>query len=549
MKKVAIVVLLVVSFPVWAKGIVVSVSPPATAVGADILAKKGNAVDAAVAVGFALAVTWPEAGNIGGGGFMLVRPPGLEKETVVIDYRETAPAGATKDLFVKQGRKPHLTVGVPGSIAGLAAAHARFGKLPWKALLAPAIKLADEGVIVDDALAGSLNRALDKGKPSPELQRVFGKKEGKWKAGDRLVQKDLAATLRRIAVKGADDFYQGETAALLVKEMKAGGGLITRHDLAKYTAKVRKPIHGTYRGHDIFVPPPPSGGGICLIEMLNILETFDLKKHGRSSPETVHLKAEAMKRAYCDRARHLGDQDFVKIPAHLTSKEYAKKLAASIDLKKPTRSEDLAREIVLTDEKSSTTHYSVLDGDGMAVSTTTTLEDSFGSRIVVRGAGFLLNNEMTDFNPRPGITTRTGLIGTEPNLIAPGKRMLSSMTPTIVVKAGKPVLVTGSPGGRTIINTVLGMVLDVLEFEMSLPDAMAASRMHHQWFPDRIQLEAGWFEKHGETIKTLTKRGHQVMKVRAQGDAHSIWLDPSTGKYEGVVDHRRAGRPDEPRTK
>jgi gamma-glutamyltranspeptidase/glutathione hydrolase len=525
------------------KGIVVSVSPPANRVGDEVLARGGNAVDAAVAVGFALAVTWPEAGNIGGGGFMVVRPAGAKSEPVVIDYRETAPAAATKDLFVKHGRKPHLTVGVPGSVAGLATAHAKFGKLPWKSLVEPAVKLAEDGFAIDQPLAGSINAALRRAKEFPELRRVFGKGEGTWKAGDRLVQKDLARTLKRIADGGSDGFYKGETADLLAKEMKAGGGLITKDDLAGYKAKERAPVHGTYRGFDVYAPPPPSSGGVCLVEMLNILENFDLKKHPRYSAETLHLMAEAMRRAYRDRAAHLGDQDFVKNPAHLTSKEYAKKLAAGIDLKRATPSESLAGEIKLAEEKIDTTHYSVLDASGMAVSTTTTLEESFGSKVVVRGGGFLLNNEMTDFNTRPGETNRRGQVGTEPNLIAPGKRMLSSMTPTILVKGGKPVLITGSPGGRTIINTVLGVVVNVVDSEMPLREAVDAPRMHQQWFPDRVQLEASAWEKHAEAVARLEKLGHRVLKVRAQGDAHSIWYNVRKGEYEGAMDLRRAGRP------
>jgi gamma-glutamyltranspeptidase/glutathione hydrolase len=526
-----------------AQGVAVSVSPPANKVGADVLRSGGNAVDAAVAVGLALAVTWPEAGNIGGGGFMLIRPAGKNAEPVVIDYRETAPAAATRDLFVKHGKKPYLTVGTPGSVAGLYLAHRKYGKLAWKDLVAPAVKLAEGGFAIDDALARSLNNGVRRAKSADEMLRVFGKDGGRgtWKAGDKLVQKDLAKTLKAIAAKGADGFYKGQVAALIVKEMKAGGGLITAKDLEGYKAKERKPIHGTYRGHYVYAPPPPSSGGICLVQMLHVLETFDLKKHGRHSAKTMHLMAEAMRRAYLDRARHLGDQDFVKIPSDLTSKLYAKKLAKGIDPDKATPSDTLAKDVPLAEEKSSTTHYSVIAA-GMAVSTTTTLEDSFGAKIVVKGAGFLLNNEMTDFNPRPGVTTRAGQIGTTPNQIAPGKRMLSSMTPTIVVKDGAPVLITGRPGGRTIINIVLCVVLNVVEFHMPLREAVEAPRMHMQWFPDRVQVEEKLFDKHAAEVKKLEALGHKVLKVRAQGDAHSVWRDPKTGKYQGVMDPRRAGR-------
>ncbi len=545
MNKLSFCLTLLLPLAAPAQGVVVSVSPPATRVGEAVLAGGGNAVDAAVAVGFALAVTWPEAGNIGGGGFMIVREPAAASEPVVFDYREVAPAAATADLFVKHGRKPHLTVGVPGSVAGLASAHAKYGKLPWKDLVLPAVRLAEDGFAIDDWLARSLNAALRRGKAFAELQRVYGKKGGRWAAGDRLVLPELAKTLRLIAEKGPAGFYQGETAERLVKEMTAGGGLITRDDLAKYAVKVRKPVHGTYRGYDVYAPPPPSSGGICLVEMLNILETVDLRRHGRFSAPTLHLLAETMRRVYCDRARHLGDADFVKIPDYLTAKDYSRKLAKSIDPAKATKSETLAPDIPLADEKKSTTHYSVVDGSGMAVSTTTTLEDSFGSKVVVRGAGFLLNNEMTDFNQRPGVTTRGGAIGTEPNQIAPGKRMLSSMTPTLVVKGGKVVLVTGSPGGRTIINTVLCVVVNVLDYGMPLQEAVDAPRLHQQWFPDQIQLEARGYDKHADAVRALEKMGHRVTRVRAQGDAHSVWLNPKTGRYEGATDPRRAGRPAE----
>ncbi|MGL4549929.1 MAG: gamma-glutamyltransferase [Gemmataceae bacterium] len=518
-----------------ADGHVVSVSAPADAAGLAMLKNGGTAVDAAVATGFALAVTWPEAGNVGGGGFMLVRP--AKGDPVVFDYREKAPAAATKTLFAKGIETPYHTVGVPGSVAGMYAAHKRFGKLPWKDLVAPAVRLADEGVAVDAALAGSLNAGLRRGKGFPEFIRVFGKAGG-WKAGDRLVQKDLAATLRRIAEHGPDGFYRGETAELLVKEMKAGKGLITADDLAAYAAKERAPVHGTFRGYDVYGPPPPSSGGIALVQTLNILENFDLRADGRLSARSLHRTAEAMKRAYADRARHLGDADFVTVPPHLTTKEYAKKLAATIG-DRATPAAAVAPEIVLTEEKPSTTHYSALDDAGMAVSTTTTLEDSFGSRIVVRGAGFLLNNEMTDFNRAEGVTTASGRIGTPANLVAPGKRMLSSMTPVIVTKGGKVHLVTGSPGGRTIINTVACVVLNVLEYGLPPADAVAAPRMHHQWLPDRLQAEPG------VPAEGLRDRGHATMRVERQGDAHTIGTDPRTGKYVSAKDRRRQGRPAE----
>ena len=525
------------------RGMVVAVSRPAAEVGVAVLKKGGNAVDAAVATALALAVTWPEAGNIGGGGFMLIHPGGAKQPTV-IDYRETAPAAATRAMFARGRRSPYALVGTPGTVRGLALAHQRFGRLPWKELVLPAVRLAEEGFAVNDALAGSLNRVVARSAAFAELRRIFGKESGKahWQAGDRLVQKDLARTLRRIAEDGPDAFYKGPVADLIVAEMKRGGGLITREDLAGYRAKERKAIHGTFRGYDVYGPPPPSSGGICLVEMLNILENFDLKKEGRWSPRTLHRMTEAMRRAYCDRARYLGDADFVKVPAFLTSKDYAKKLAAGIEPDRATPSAALARDVPLTEGGSETTHFSIIDKDGMAVANTYTLEDSYGSRAVVRGAGFVLNDEMGDFNPRPGVTTRRGLIGTPANVVAPGKRMLSSMTPTIVGRNGKVVLVTGSPGGRTIINTVLCVVLNVLEFDMPLRQAVDAPRLHHQWFPDVIQVEEGLRLQHGAALRTLEKLGHTFAgTARRQGDAHSLRVDLRTRRCEGVADRRRDG--------
>jgi gamma-glutamyltranspeptidase/glutathione hydrolase len=522
-------------------GVVVCVSPPAAEVGLAVLKKGGNAVDASVATALAMAVTWPEAGNIGGGGFMMIAPPG--KEPTCIEYRETAPAAAKVDLFAdgKVTNLDHKAAGVPGTVRGLALAHAKFGKLAWKDVVMPAVKLAEDGFAVDAVLAGGLNKVLaDPKTTNAEFKRAFGKPDGsKWNAGDTLVQKDLGRTLRLIAEKGADVFYTGELAELLAKEMKDAGGLITKADLEAYKANERKPVHTTFRGFDVYGPPPPSSGGIALCEMLNILENFDLKKSGPGSPEAIHLMIEAMKRAYADRARHLGDPDFTKIPPELTTKEYAKKLAAGIDPKKATLSADLAPEIKLDKVSDSTTHFSVIDKDGLAVSNTYTLENSYGNRVVVRGAGYILNNEMTDFNQRPGITTREGGIGTKPNLIAPGKRMLSSMTPVIVLKDGKPVLITGSPGGRTIINTVLCVVLNVTEFGMPIGDAVAAPRLHHQWFPEIARYEGA--KQGSELVKQLGALGHRV-SLHKQGDAHSIWIDPKTGVRVGAADKRLDGK-------
>lgn len=516
-------------------GMVVSVSPAATDVGVAILKAGGNAVDAAVAVGFAEAVTWPEAGNIGGGGFMVVYPGGGAKP-VVIDYRETAPAAATPDMFAKGvNYQSVLTAGVPGTVRGLELAHKTLGKLKWAEVVAPAVKLAEDGFPITGGLAKRLSGVKSS---NAEFTRLFTKKDG-WKAGDVLKQPDLAKTLKLIAEKGADGFYTGAVAELIAAEMKASGGLITADDLKGYKAVQREPIVGTYRGYDVVAAPPPSSGGITLLLALNMLETHDVKKHPWGSVETTHLVAEAMRRGFAERAKHLGDPDFVKIPPHLTGKDHAKKLFADFDPTKATKSESLAGDIKVSDGGTDTTHYGVVDRDGMAVSNTYTLENAFGCKVVVRGAGFILNNEMTDFNHKPGVTTRSGGIGTEANVIAPGKRMLSSMCPVVLAKDGKAVLVTGSPGGRTIINTVLGIVVNVADYGADVRTAVDAPRLHHQWFPDKLTLE----ERPGyeELEKGLKAKGHAVAKVKGQGDGHSIWIDPKTGVRTGAADKRLDG--------
>ncbi len=522
-------------------GVVVCVSPPAADVGVAILKKGGNAVDAAVAVAFAQAVTWPAAGNIGGGGFMMVAAPG--KDVRCIEYRETAPAAAKADLFADGtvGAHDHKAVGTPGTVRGLALAHQKYGKLPWADVVMPAAKLAEDGFAMNDVLADDLNGVLgDARTTNAEFKRVYGKSGGKqWAGGDKLVQKDLGTTLRLIAEKGSDAFYTGDPADLLQKEMKANGGLITKADLAAYKANDRKPIRTTYRGFDVYGPPPPSSGGLCLGQMLNVLENYDLKKLGRWSPETNHIILETMKRTYADRARSLGDPDFTTIPGTFQDREYAKKLSLSIDPKKATPSVEIAPDIVLQKESDSTTHFSIIDKDGMVVSNTYTLENSYGSRIVVPGSGYILNNEMTDFNPKPGFTTTKGQIGTKPNRVEPGKRMLSSQTPVIVMKDGKPFLITGSPGGRTIINTVLCVVVNVIDFEMPVQEAVAAPRMHHQWFPDVARLEGK--SQNPKLVAELKKLGHTILEQR-QGDAHTIWIDPKTGQRVGVADKRIDGK-------
>jgi gamma-glutamyltranspeptidase/glutathione hydrolase len=358
-----------------------------------------------------------------------------------------------------------------------------------------------------------------------------------------LVLPELAATLRNIAERGAAEFYQGATARRIVAEMQAGDGLISAADLSGYRARLREPVHGTYRGYHIYGPPPPSSGGIALVQMLNTMENFSFEPGARFSARTLHLLAESMRRAYYDRARFLGDPDFVKIPTHLTSKEYARELAGQIDPSHATPSRSLARELVISEDGPSTTHFNIVDADGMAVSNTYTLEQAFGSHVVVRGGGFLLNDEMHDFNRRPGVTDIKGAIGTPPNRIAPGKRMLSSMTPVVVTSPeGKLLLVTGSPGGRTIINTVACILLSTLEFKLPPTEAVAAGRIHHAWFPDRILIEAGLIDRFPDAIAQLDQMGHTVARnPDHQGDAHTIWVDANSRTLQGVADPRRRG--------
>ena len=531
-------------------GLVVSASSYASDVGAAILHKGGNAVDAAVATAFALAVTWPSAGNIGGGGFMVVRHP--NGEAITIDYREVAPQRAAPTMYLNGKGEidrsltaaGYLAPGVPGTVRGLETAHKKFGRLPWKEVVLPAVKLAEDGFVLSEGLANSLNRWLaGQAAKFPTTLAAYGKPDGgKWVAGDKIVLKDLGKTLRVIATDGPDIFYKGWIADVIATDMNSNGGLISKADLAAYQAKVRKPVRGSFRGYEIISMPPPSSGGVALIEMLNILENFDLKKHGRFAPETLHLMIEAMRRAYLDRARHLGDPDFTDVPlARLLSKDYAQTLAASINPNRASSSLELGKDIVTiaqARESDETTHFSVLDKSGMAVSNTYTLEGGYGSHVVVKGAGFLLNNEMGDFNKKPGETNERGDIGTAANLIAPGKRMLSSMTPTIVTRNGKVVLVTGSPGGRTIINTVLNLVLNVTEFGMNGRQAVDTARMHHQWLPDITTLEAGAVSE--AVLARLKEMGHNIRQQGRQGDGHSILVDSQTRLAYGNNDRRNA---------
>ena len=487
--------------PVVARhGMVVSADGIASRAGLEILRAGGNAVDAAVAVGFALAVTVPRAGNIGGGGFMLVYLA-KEKRTVAIDYREMAPAAAGRDMFLDaagnvdggRSRFTHLASGVPGTVAGLLHALDRYGTMSRRQVMAPAIRLAREGFAIGFGLADSLKRAQQRLSRDADARAIFFKPDGGlYDYGETLVQRDLAATLSRIADQGAPGFYGGETARMIAAEMKAGGGLITTADLAAYRAVERQPVRGTFHGYEVVAMPPPSSGGVHIIEMLNILEGYRLRELGHNSARTIHLMAEAMKHAYADRSEYLGDPDFYKVPvARLTARDYAATIRASIDPERARPSTDIAPGRLAVYESPQTTHFSLMDRFGNAVSNTYTLNLSYGSGYVVKGAGFLLNNEMDDFSAKPGVPNAFGLLGNKANAIAPGKRPLSSMTPTLIFRDGKPVVVTGSPGGGRIINAVLQVALNVMAFDMNIAAAVAVPRIHHQWLPDVLWMEPG----------------------------------------------------------
>jgi gamma-glutamyltranspeptidase/glutathione hydrolase len=461
----------------------------------------------------------------------------------VYDFREQAPAAATPTMFLKDGKYSydlhhdrHVSVGVPGTVAGLFMAWTDNGRMPWKDLLQPAISLAREGFMVSDGLARSLREVLPRMKRHSASIAQFSRQGVPYEMGDVLRQPDLARTLERIAEKGARGFYEGETAALVEKEMKANGGLITREDLRQYTIYRRPPLRGAYRGHEVLTVPPPSAGGVALLQCLNVLEDYDVPAMGFASSRYVHHVAEALRRAFADRARWLGDPAFVKdMPVdRLVSKEYAAALRKTIRADRASVSSPASFEWPA--ESAETTHFSVVDGDRSAVALTTTLEDSYGSKIVVPGAGFLLNNEMGDFNAGPGLTDESGLVGTEPNLAGPRRRMLSSMTPTIVVKGGRPLLVLGSPGGRTIPSTVLLTLLNVIDFGMNPQEAVDAPRFNHQWLPDAIR-----YERHGlsaDTIDALAAKGHELKQIEVQGVAEAIFVNAREGLLEGGCDRR-----------
>lgn len=528
-------------------GMVVSQERLASQIGADILARGGNAVDAAVATGFALAVTLPQAGNLGGGGFMLIYLA-EEKRVVAVDYREVAPAAAHANLFLdaegnvdqRKARFSHQSAGVPGTVAGLVEVQKKYGKLRLKEVLKPAIRLADKGFIVDYPLAYSLQRAEARLKTHKASRDYFFKPDGSaLHAGELWLQKDLANTLNNIARHGRGGFYRGEVADLIVAEMQRHGGLISHQDLQSYRVVEREAVSGNYRGYHIASMPPPSSGGVHLIQMLNILEGWDLETLGHNSADYLHRLIEAMRRAYADRSEYLGDPDFHKVPVQaLLDNNYARRLREGINLESASRSADIRPALTAPEESPDTTHFSVWDKDGNVVSNTYTLNFSYGSGIAVTGAGFLLNNEMDDFSAKPGVPNAYGLVGNKANAIAGGKRPLSSMTPVIVFRDGFPVLATGSPGGSTIITVVLQTLLNMMLFDMNIAEATAAPRIHHQWLPDIVMWEKGISP---DTRTKLKSMGHNLQDgARVLGRTQSIQHNGGDS-FLGTTDNRWPG--------
>jgi gamma-glutamyltranspeptidase/glutathione hydrolase len=538
--------------PVFARnGMVVSQDDLASQAGVSILKAGGNAVDAAVATGFALAVTHPQAGNLGGGGFMLVYLA-EEKKTVVIDYREVAPQLAHRDLFIGEdgnvdnavARFSYKSSGTPGTVKGLLEAHAKYGSLPLSDVMAPAIQLAGNGFTMTWALADSLRYYKKRLSRDPASLGYFFKPDGStYEAGELFVQADLAATLGMIAEKGIDGFYKGAVADKIVATMKAGGGIVTHADLENYEVKYREPITGSFRDVEVVTMPPPSSGGIHVVQMLNTLEGWDLKAMGHNSAAYMHRVVESMKYAFADRSKHLGDPDYFDVPADvLTSKSYAAAIRAKIDVNKATPSTEIMPAEELIKESPDTTHFSIMDKAGNMVANTYTLNFSYGSGLSVAGAGFLLNNEMDDFSAKPGSPNGYGLIGGVGNAIEAGKRPLSSMSPTFVFKDGKPYLITGAAGGPRIITSVLHVILNSVEFDMNVQEAAARPRFHHQWLPDRILTEAGFSM---DTRRLLNTMGHTIALTPRSGDrtlgsAQSLMVGPN-GYMMGAADPRRPG--------
>jgi gamma-glutamyltranspeptidase/glutathione hydrolase len=514
-------------------GMVVAQEKIAAQIGADVLRRGGNAVDAAVATGFAMAVTYPRAGNIGGGGFMVIHSRD-RNEDIAIDYRETAPAATTREIFLGADGKPDIAksrdsalgIGVPGTVAGLAIALEKYGSgnFTLADLVKPGIALAADGIEITDDYADTLPAWHKRLARWPASAKIFSRADGtSLREGDRFVQPDLAATLSAIAEQGPRGFYEGPVAEKLVKTIADAGGIMTLEDLKSYRPVIREPVHGTYRGHDIVSMPQPSSGGVVLVEILNILEGFPMGDMKQGSAASLHVMIEAMKRAYADRARYLGDPAFVKAPiATLIAKDYAAKQRASIDLDRATPWTD-ALSATPPREGDNTTHFSVIDSRGNAVSNTYTLNYSYGVGMVADGTGVLLNNELDDFTAAPGASNAYGLVGFEANLPGPGKRPLSSMAPTIVLKDGKPVLVTGSPGGSRIISAVLQVIVDVVDYHMNVAAAVAAPRLHHQWLPDEVRMEHGFAD---DVLAELRAKGHRMIEPLGYSSANSIAVTP-----------------------
>lgn len=532
--------------PVWAQqGMVSSQETLATQAGVAILKQGGNAVDAAVAVGFALAVTLPRAGNIGGGGFMLVHLSEPNK-TIAIDYREMAPAKAHRDIFLnehgdadaKLSREHGLAVGVPGTVMGMELALQKYGTMTMKQVTAAAIKMAAEGISVTPDLSTSLIGLKRRIAQWPSSAEIFYKADGSnFQVGEMLKQPELAHSLSLIAKQGSKGFYQGETAEKLVTAVQNAGGIMTLNDLKNYKVVERKPVTGDYRGYQVVSMPPPSSGGIHIIEMLNMLETYPIDKLGHNTAATLHLMTESMRRAYADRSEYLGDPDFYNVPvAALINKDYAKNLASKIAINKATPSSEIKPGKLAPYESNQTTHYSVVDKWGNAVSNTYTLNFSYGSGLVAKGTGILLNNEMDDFSAKPGTPNGYGLVGGEANSVEGNKRPLSSMSPTIVMKDGKPFIVTGSPGGSRIITTTMQVIMNVIDHDLNIAEATAAPRIHHQWLPDVLRVE---HSLNRDTIELLEARGHKVSVGNAIGSTQSIMVTEQ-GIF-GSSDPRRAG--------
>ena len=541
-------------------GMVASVDEYASQVGVEILEAGGNAVDAAVAVHMVLAVTHPQAGNLGGGGFMIVHIEGDGDEqdiNIAVDFREKAPLASHRDMYLDDDGEVipgastlgYLASGVPGSVAGMWALHQEFGSLPWEYLLGPAHRLAKYGFVIGPVLAGDLRDAHQKLLEFPATADVFTNGGEPYDPGDVLVQEDLAWTIEQIMERGREGFYNGEVAARLTTDMKANGGLITDEDLDDYEPVMREPIMCQFSGYTVVSMPPPSSGGLLLCQMLAMLDDFDLKALGLNSPGYIHLLTEVEKLAYADRAEYLGDADFYSVPTdHLVSPGYIEGRAAGIDLERATPSRNIGHGPSPAGESTETTHFSIVDSHGNAVSCTTTLNGRFGSCVVAAGTGVLLNNEMDDFSMKPGVPNIYGLVGGEANAIEPGKRMLSSMTPTIVLEGhglegGSVKLVLGSPGGSTIITTVLQVMLNVLIHNMPLEEAVGAPRFHHQWLPDETKVEASRISP--DVLESLKEKDHVIREVDALGDVHAVFVDrpPSDRSLSliGISDPRRGG--------